>query len=71
MLSLTIIEDIIRRYILKENGHQFFNDLKSGGPMDTLVTGLIDTEFGCYFLSIFEVNAHLKIIFDTYGEIMY
>ncbi len=35
------------------------------------VTGLIDTEFGCYFLGIFEVNGHLKIMFDTYGDILH
>jgi hypothetical protein len=34
MFSLTILEDIIRRYILTENGHQFFNDLKSQIPIE-------------------------------------
>jgi hypothetical protein len=41
-----------------------------GVPFLSLLKDLLNTEHGRFFFSIPEVNAHLKLIFDTYGEML-
>ena len=41
-----------------------------GVPFYAMVIDLLNTEHGRYFFSIPEVNAYLKLIFDTYGEML-
>jgi len=41
-----------------------------GIPFYSMLIDLMNTESGRCFFSIPEVNAHLKLIFDTYGEML-
>jgi phosphatidylserine decarboxylase len=41
-----------------------------GVPFYAVVIDLLNTEHGRFFFSIPEVNAYLKVIFDSYGEML-